>query len=105
MTALRRAMPPTVRLLAVFAGVAYLVWLVVFTIYRYAIPLELTASLLLVLAMRAAFAGARRRDALVALAAAVIVAVTVQPYWGRSRVHAGRYIDVRCRPSPRIRWC
>src|SRR5437899_3507133 len=54
-TALRRAMPPSVRLLAVFAGTSYLVWLFAFTIYRYAIPLELTASLLLVLAMRAAF--------------------------------------------------
>ena len=100
MTALRRAMPPSLRLLAVFAGVAYLVWLVVFTIYRYAIPLELTASLLLVLAMRSAFAGARRRDALVALAAALIVAVTVEPYWGRSRVHAGRYIDVHVPAIP-----
>jgi hypothetical protein len=55
---------------------------------------------LLVLAMRAAFAGARRRDALVALAAALIVAVTVEPYWGRSRVHAGPYIDVQVPAIP-----
>ena len=88
-------MPPSLRLLVVFAAVAYVTWLVAFTIYRYAIPLELTASLLLVLAMRAAFAGARRRDVLIGLASVLIVAVTVPPYWGRARVHAGRYIDVK----------
>ena len=93
-TALQRAMPPSVRLLAVFAAAAYVVWLVAFTIYRYAIPLELTASLLLLLAMHAAFAGARRRDVLIATASMLIVATTVPPYWGRSRVHAGAYIDV-----------
>jgi hypothetical protein len=83
-----------VRLLTVFAAAAYVVWLVAFTIYRYAIPLELTASLLLVLAMRAAFVGAARRDVLIAIASVLIVATTVPPYWGRSRVHAGAYIDV-----------
>ena len=81
-------------------------WLVTFTIYRYAIPLELTASLLLVLAMRAAFAGAARRDVLIATASVLIVAVTVPPYWGRSRVHAGTLPRCRRRPRfPRIRWC
>jgi hypothetical protein len=93
-TALRRAMPPSVRVLAVFAGISYIVWLAVFTIYRYAIPLEVTASLLLVLAMRSAFAGAARRDVLVATMALLAVAVTAPPHWGRSRVHAGLYFDV-----------
>ncbi len=98
MTALRRAMPPSLRLLAVFAAVAYVTWLVAFTIYRYAIPLELTASLLLVLAMRAAFAGAVRRDVLIGIASVLIVAVTVPPYWGRARAHTGRYIEVKVPP-------
>ena len=99
-TTLRRAMPPSVRLLVVFAAASYLVWLVAFTIYRYAIPLELAASLLLVLAMRAVFSGAARRDALVLGASALIVALTVPPYWGRSRVHGGPYVDVSVPPIP-----
>ncbi len=91
---LRRNVPRSMRLLAAFAGVSYVCWLLAFTIYRYAIPLELVASLLLVVALRSALAGIPRRDALVAAAALLIVAATVPPYWGRSHLHAGRYIDV-----------
>jgi hypothetical protein len=91
---LRDDMPPTLRFFVVFVGASYVAWLLAFTIYRYAIPLELMASLLLVLAMRAALAGIPRRDALIATVGLVLVAVTVAPYWGRSRVHAGRYFDV-----------
>jgi len=98
--ALQRAMPPSIRLLAVFAAVSYAIWLLTFATYRYVIPLELTAGLLLVLAMRAAFAGAARRDVLIATASVLIVAVTVPPYWGRSRVHAGPYLDVAAPPIP-----
>ena len=94
LTTLSRGLPLTLRLLAVFVGASYLAWLFAFTIYRYAIPLELVASLLLVLAMRSALARIRKQDALIAAAALLIVAVTVAPYWGRSRLHAGRYIDV-----------
>ncbi len=97
-TLLSRDMPPSVRLLAVFAAFSYVVWLGAFTIYRYTIPLELIASLLLVMAMRSAFAGAVRRDALVATFSALVVAVTMAPYWGRSPLHAGRYIDVAVPP-------
>ena len=100
MTALRRDVPPSIRLLAVFAGASYVVWLLAFTIYRYAIPLELTASLLLVLALRVLLRGAKRRDAIILLASALIVAVTVPPYWGRSRVHAGPYLDVSAPAIP-----
>lgn len=100
MAMLRRDVPPSVRFLAVFAGASYLAWLFAFTVYRYAIPLELTASLLLVLALRALLVRARRRDLTLLLASAVIVAVTVPPYWGRSRVHAGRYLDVSAPAVP-----
>ena len=98
--ALQRAMPPSVRFLSVFAAAAYVVWLASFAVYRYVIPLELTTSLLLVLAMSAALAGAARRDVLIATVSVLIVAVTVPPYWGRSRLHAGRYIDVTAPAIP-----
>jgi len=95
LASLRRGMPPTLQLLVVFATASYITWLLAFTIYRYAIPLELIASLLLVLAMRSVFAGATRRDVFVVTASLIIAMVTVPPYWGRARVHAGRYIDVK----------
>src|SRR4029453_9319898 len=82
------------RFFVVFVGASYVAWLLAFTIYRYAIQLELMASLLLVLAMRAALAGIPGRGALIATVGLVLVAVKVAPYWGRSRVHAGRYFDV-----------
>jgi hypothetical protein len=94
----RRRMPPILRLLAVFAGASYVAWLLTFTIYRYAIPLELVASLLLVVALRSMLAGFARRDALLAAVSLLIVAATVMPYWGRARLHAGRYIEVTVPP-------
>ena len=66
MTAVQRAMPQSVRLLAVFAGAAYVTWLVV-TIYRYAIPLELTAASCSYWRSRC-ICGAARRDVLIGIA-------------------------------------
>jgi hypothetical protein len=98
--ALRRAMPPSLRLLAVFVAAAYVAWLGLFTVYRYAIPLELVASLLLVVALRAILVPARRPDVGLGIAAALVVAVTVPPYWGRARVHTGPYFDVQVPQVP-----
>jgi len=92
------AIPPSIRFLAVFATASYVAWLVAFTVYRYVIPLELVASLLLVLAMHAAFVGAVRRDVLIGIATLAIVAVTIPPYWGRARLHAGQYFEVSVPP-------
>ena len=96
--ALFGAIPPSIRFLAVFAAASYAAWLVAFTVYRFAIPLELVASLLLVLAMHAAFVGAVRRDVLIGIAALAVVAVTIPPYWGRARLHTGRYFEVSVPP-------
>ena len=95
--ALRRAMPPSLRLLATFAATSYVAWLGLFTVYRYAIPLELIASLLLVLAVRASI-GPGRRDLAMGVVAVVVVAATLPPYWGRARLHSGPYFDVRIPP-------
>jgi hypothetical protein len=97
----RERMPASVGLIALFAAMAYVLWLVVFTIYRYAIPLELTASLLLVLALRAAFAGGVHRDALVAAFTGFVVVATYVPYWGRAPTGFGPAVYADVPPVPR----
>jgi hypothetical protein len=99
-TLVRERMPASVACLALFAVVAYVLWLALFTIYRYAIPLELVASLLLVLALRAAFAGGVHRDALVAVFAGFVVVATYVPYWGRAPLHLGPAVDAKVPPVP-----
>ena len=88
-------MPPSVLLLSAFAGTAYLIWLVVFRIYRYAVPIELVASLLLVLALRTVLEGNKYRKTISAVVICTIIATTVLPDWGRTPLRPGRYIDVR----------
>lgn len=92
---IRTATPPSVRFLIVFAIVAYAAWLALFRIYRYVVPLELVCCLLLVLAMRAAFAGSRYADALAAVLCIATVASTAAPNWGRAPLSAGPYFRVR----------
>ena len=97
----RERMPASVGFLVLFAALSYVLWLVAFTIYRYAIPLELVASLLLVLALRAAFAGGVHRDALVAVFAGFVVVATYVPYWGRLPLHLGPAVHASVPPVPR----
>jgi hypothetical protein len=94
-------LPASVRLVTIFALVSYLTWLVIFSIYRYTIPLELTASLLLVLAMRSAFRGAVHRNLLIGAFCLLIVATTAVPNWGRAQLHSGSYFKVQLPPIPR----
>src|SRR5208283_26892 len=44
---------PGIRALTIFAVVAYLIWLPLFSIYRYLVPLELISGVLMVLALGA----------------------------------------------------
>jgi hypothetical protein len=90
----RERMPASVLLLSVFAVVSYIAWFAMFSIYRYVIPLELIASLLLILAVRSCLPQARYREPLIAVFCLLIVAATAPPDWGRARLHAGRYVDV-----------
>ncbi len=101
--ALFGAIPPSIRFLAVFATASYVAWLVAFTVYRYAIPLELVASLLLVLAMHAALVGAVRRDVLIGIANLAVVTVTIPPYWGAPDRIPAATSGSRCRRSPPLR--
>lgn len=91
--------PASLRVVIAFTGASYLVWLGVFRIYRYAIPIELCASLLLVLVLGALLAGAQYRPLLSAAVLGTIVAITRYGDWGYgnwsgAHFHAGRYIDV-----------
>ena len=97
----RERMPASVGFLALFAALSYVLWLVLFTIYRYAIPLELVASLLLVVALRAAFAGGVHRDALTAVFVGFVVVATYVPYWGRTPLHFGPAVQASVPPVPR----
>jgi hypothetical protein len=96
----RLSMPPSVLVLIVFASASYIIWLVIFGVYRYAIPIELVASLLLVLALRAVLEGTRFRDFITGAVIFGIIATTILPDWGRGPLRAGRYIDVRVPSVP-----
>jgi hypothetical protein len=84
-----------VRMLVAFAGVSYIVWLNIFSIYRYAVTLELLAPLLIVMAIDFVPVAVRYR----AFAAIVVLATSVaalgwstsigeRPAWGDRYVWA-----------------
>jgi hypothetical protein len=96
----RVAMPQSIVLLIAFTGFSYLVWLIVFRVYRYTIPIELVASLLLVLAMRAALAGSKYQTVIAAVVLGAIVATTAFQDLGRIPLRAERYIEVKVPSIP-----
>ena len=91
----RERMPPSVRRVAIYTGAAYVCWLATSAVYRYTVPAELLASLLLVVGLHAVLSGAKYRSVLVGVACVTIVAQTLVPNWGRVRAHNGPYFDVR----------
>ena len=70
------------RFVAVFWAVSYTVWLALHAIYRYLLPLELLSGALLLVCLRAIFAGRARNPAIVAVAV-IVVAFTRYPHWER----------------------
>lgn len=90
-----------VAFLSLFTLIAFVVWLIVFAIYRYLIPVELIGSFLLpLLAWRALQAVPWRKTILVAFCAAIIVA-TDRPGWGRMRFKQGEtYFGVQVPTLP-----
>jgi hypothetical protein len=93
------AMPSSIRAVVIFGLVAYFIWLSLFGIYRYLLPLEMLSGLFVVLALGALFA----RPAiwtLVAVAAAVACMVTTVPLeWGH-RPFGNRYVEVSAPTLP-----
>ena len=83
---------PGIRALTIFVLVAYLIWLALFSIYRYLMPLELLSGLLIVLGLAAIV----RRNAWPVLCFAVAVlcmATTIPLDWGHA-AFSDRYIKV-----------
>lgn len=70
------------RFVAVFWIVSYIVWLGVYGIYRYTIPLQLLSGALLLFCLRAIFAERVRNTAIV-IVTVIIVAFTRYPYLER----------------------
>lgn len=82
---------PAVRLLLVFVVTGYLAWLVLFSILRYAVPLEALSGLLLMLALRALprrarADGAPRRwpSAIMLLVFLLLAGFSRYPSWGHA---------------------
>jgi len=90
----RERMPRSLRILTVFTATSYAFWLVASSVYRYTIPAELMASLLVVVGLRALLRGARYRDVLLGVACVAIVGQTSLPQWGRMRAGFGPTFDV-----------
>lgn len=82
-----------------FAAISYGVWLLLFSIYRYLIPLEMLAPLLLVLTLGLLPLPSSTKW-LVAAALLVVIAVGVRPgSWGRV-AFSQRFIEVLAPPVP-----
>lgn len=98
----RRAGPladqPGTAFVLAFSGIAYLLWLNLFSIYRYLVPQELLAPLLCWLALTALLPGERGRR--VALACVLLggLSLVSRGNWG----HAGRYWEPFHVEQPRL---
>ncbi|MDD4615498.1 MAG: hypothetical protein PHW76_00015 [Alphaproteobacteria bacterium] len=92
------AFPYPARYLLAAFSMAYVVWLVMFSIYRYAVPIEMIAPLLIVLSVgMLPFRNATR--ALVAGAILIVVAASVQPgNWHRRAAWLDRFVEATIPP-------
>ena len=80
------------------AGFSYLAWLGMFCIYRYAVPLEMLAPLLIVLAANL-LPLRPGQQALLAAAILLVIAVTVQPgNWSRRAAWLDHTVEVELPP-------
>jgi hypothetical protein len=84
--------PSSIRALVIFGLVAYIIWLPLFSIYRYLLPLEMLSGVFIVLAL-----AALARQAVLTVAAAgaafACIATTVPLEWGHG-AFGDRYVEV-----------
>lgn len=89
---LAQKLPARFLLLAAF--IAYYIWLFTETVYRYLLPLDMLAPLLIMLCIGMLPMSRRRRFQTAAIAL-VILAATIQPgYWGRHRIWPHQMSDI-----------
>jgi hypothetical protein len=84
------------RFVAIFWVVSYVVWLAVYALYRYIVPLELTSGALLLLCLRLIFP-LRARNPVIVVVTVIVVAFTRYPHFERVDFGA-RFVDVRVPP-------
>jgi hypothetical protein len=89
----RQRLPPTWRFLAIFTVVSYLVWLPLFGIYRYLVPLELLSGPLIVGCLVYLLHSGALRLVAIGIVAVLLVGTTRPMSWGRIPF-GERYFDV-----------
>ena len=73
------------RLVVLFVGLAFAIWMGVFSIYRYAVPMEMLAPLVVWLLAHQLLAGDNaRRFAALTLALVAVTSVVTVPFWSHS---------------------
>jgi hypothetical protein len=87
------------RMLAIFTGLAYLLWMKVFSIYRYLVPIELLAGLLIVAGVLYLLRGATLRWVAITIVAFLLVDTTQRQNWGRIGF-GKRYFEVTAPSLP-----
>ncbi|MGE3623832.1 MAG: hypothetical protein AB7H77_08185 [Bdellovibrionales bacterium] len=92
------AVPDAAAYLLAVGAISYGVWLMMFSIYRYAIPLEMLAPLLIVLA--AGLVPAKLwLQVMLSICLLLAIAVTIQPgNWGRRASWLDRFVEVQIPP-------
>ena len=95
----RPRVDPAWRFLAVFTLASYLVWLKLFGIYRYLVPLELLSGPLIVGCILYLARGRAVRYAAVAILAILLIGTTRVPDWGRIPF-GHEYFDVKAPELP-----
>lgn len=79
----RPGIDPAWRFLTVFTGISYLVWLKLFAIYRYLVPLELLSGPLIVGSLLYLVRGMAVRYVALAILASLLLGTTRPMSWGR----------------------
>lgn len=93
-----RPLPRGISALIIFAAVSYLIWLPMFSIYRYLLPLELISGIFIVLAL--GVLATREAWPMVAAATAALCIVTTLPLeWGHSPIR-DRYLTISAPAIP-----
>jgi hypothetical protein len=96
------AIPPRVRAFLAVLLMAYVLWMVQFSVYRYLFPVELLSFVAMALMLRYLFIGKAQFVALALLAAVIIP--TTKPFADRGLLWDGKdYISVQLPDSPRPR--
>lgn len=94
------AAPHAARYLLAAAAISYFVWYWIFSIYRYAVPLEMLAPLAILMAVDI-FPIKRQHRAILAACILIVIAVSIEPgNWSRRATWLHHFIEVQIPPLP-----